>query len=344
MAWIAPLIQVGASMAGQQASADAYNAQDAQARAALAAIKNIQLPDVEKQKLLLELPQLIGEYSPEAEQYFQQGPSAMENISVTPAFEEAQLGALQSLQERGEEGLTAAERAILNQIRRSSAQEEQARQGQILQEMAGRGIGGSGIELAARLGSSQAAADRASQEADREAAMIQERQLAALREAGALAGQVRAQDFGEQSDVARAKDVINQFNTANRQSLETRNVGNRNVAEQQNLANKQAIANQQVQLRNSQQQYNKELDQQRFANEMAKVGRQVPQMNTISGMEGDRAARTGQMYSQIGTGLGEAIAGGSKLFSTQAEKPSYTVAPEDDTLAAIKRGIASSKR
>jgi len=116
MAWIAPVVQVATSMMGQQAASDAYNSQDAQARAALAAIRNIQLPDAEKQKLLLELPQLVGELSPEMEQYYQQDPSAMENINITPAFEEAQLGALQALQERGEEGMTA-DQATDNRLR-----------------------------------------------------------------------------------------------------------------------------------------------------------------------------------------------------------------------------------
>lgn len=338
MAWLAPIVQAGASMAGQQASANAANQQDAQARAALAALQNIQLPDVEKQKLLLELPQLVGQYNPQAEQTYSMNPSAMENIQINPQFEQAQLDTLGALQERGETGLTASERSVLNQIRRDSAGQEQARQGQILQEMGNRGIGGSGIELAARLSSSQHAADAANQAADKEAAMIQERQLAALQQSAALAGQVRSQDFGEKSDVAKAQDYINQFNTANKQAVQTRNVGSQNTAQQQNLKNAQDMSNQQIQLQNSQQQYNKELDQQRFSNEMAKTGHTVPAMNNLGNIAAAEGQRQGQMYSQIGTGLGEAIVGADKYF-TQDQKPASKL-PQSatDYLEALKRG------
>jgi hypothetical protein len=271
----AAAVAVGGSLLGGAAAKDAsrgyFNDAENEYRAALEAIKNLQIPDIEKQKLLLELPQIMGTYNPQAEQYFQQQQTEMGNIQVDPQLEQAQMAALQSLQQMGQGGLTASEKAVLNQLRRENSGQEQARQGAILQNMAERGIGGSGLELAARLSSSQASADRASQESDRLAAMAQQRALESIQKAGNMAGEVRGQDFGEKSQIAKAKDVINQFNTANRQSLESRNVNALNEAQVRNLQEKQRVADQQTQLRNQQQAYNKELQQKQFDNELAKA-------------------------------------------------------------------------
>lgn len=308
---------VGGALIGSEASREAGDRAEREARLMREMLERIQLPDIEKQKLLLELPQVMGQYTPEMEQYFQLGPSAYEGIQITPEFQEAQMAALQSLQQQGEEGLTASERAILNQIRRQTAQEEQARQGSILQEMASRGVGGSGVELAARLSSSQAATERAAAESDRLAAMEQQRKLAALQQAGALAGQVRGQEFGEKSEAARARDVINQFNTAQRQALESRNIGSRNVAQQQNLQTQQRIAEQQAAMRNQQQQYNKALQQQQFENELKKATGQMGASQNLQSIYQQQASDVGKMWAGAGTGVGQ-VAGG--IYSALADE------------------------
>jgi len=50
-------------------------------------------------------------------------------------------------------------------------------------------------------------------------AQAQSRALQALMQGGQLGGQIRQQDFGEQSEKAQAQDAINRFNTANRQQV-----------------------------------------------------------------------------------------------------------------------------
>ncbi len=295
---------------GREAGRGDREAAERERNAAVAAIQSLQIPDIEKQKLLLELPQLVGEINPEMEQYFQQDPSAMEGIQISPEFQEAQMAALRSLQDMGSEGITASEKAVLNQIRRSTAGEEQARQGAIMQNMAERGVGGSGLELAARLSSSQKAADRASEESDRLAAMAQQRALESISKAGSLAGQVRGQEFGEKSDTARAKDAINQFNTANRQSLESRNVNAEREAQVRNLQEKQRIADQQAALRNQEQQYNKNLVDKRFDQEFQKATGVATGKNNLASHLDKSASEAGQMWSQIGTGVSKGITSG----------------------------------
>lgn len=341
MPWLAPVIAAVAPVVtgaiGNEQARGARESQEKQAKAGLAALQNIQLPEIEQQKLLLELPQLLSQYNPQMEQAQSLGPSAMESIQVTPAFEEAQLGALQALQERGEEGLTASEKAVLNQIRRSSGQQEHAQEGAIMQNMAQRGIGGSGLELASRLSSSQAAADRASQESDREAAMIQERQLAAIKEAGAQAGQLRGQEFGEKSDVSKAKDFINQFNLQNTQNVQQRNVTSSNLAQMHNQTEAQRIAEQQAALKNQEQSYNKGLLQQEFSNKMAKATGQQQPSQQLGNLYGQQAAETGKMWGDIGSSVAKGVAGLGQAGTFATKTPEDV--DKDGTLAAIKKGL-----
>jgi hypothetical protein len=305
---------IAGGLMGGSASSAASDRAAAEARAMREMLDRIQLPDIEKQKLLLELPQIMGQYTPEMEQYHQLGPSAMQDIQLTPEFQEAQMTALQSLQDIGQEGMTASERAVMNQIRRQTAQEEQARQNAILQNMAERGVGGSGIELAARLSSSQASADRASQESDRLAAMAQQRALESIQQAGGMATQLRGQEFGEQSASAKAKDVIDQFNIANRQSLDTRNVGSMNQAQLRNLQEQQRLSELQSALRNQQQMSNKALDQQRFQNELSKASGQAGVSQNLQSVYNQQATNMGNLYAGIGTGIGKAAGGVASLL------------------------------
>jgi hypothetical protein len=151
------------------------------------------------------------------------------------------MAALEQLTGISQTGLMPGEEAALRQARRGAAAESQAKSAQLLDEFARRGMGGSGAELAARLQAGQAGSERLGEESDRLMQMAQQRALEAIGQSSGLAGNIRQQSFGEQSDVARAKDVINQFNTQNRQSVQQRNINASNTAALRNLQEKQRI-------------------------------------------------------------------------------------------------------
>lgn len=141
--------------------------------------------------------------------------SRMNDIQMDPRLRENQLAALAGLQEVVEGGgLTAQDQAALNRIQNQNARAEQGRRGAILQSMASRGMGGSGMELMAQLQSSQAASDRQAQEGLDVAALAAERKLAAIQALGSQSGSLRGQDFGEAERIAAAQDAIDRFNTA----------------------------------------------------------------------------------------------------------------------------------
>ena len=304
---------VGGIIGSEQAGAQQRSA-DAAMQSALAQFGGITIPDIEEQKLLLETPELVGEYSPELEQFIELGPSAMEQVSVDPRLRQAQMSALEQISGVAQEGLTPADIAALETARRGAAAEAQAKQGQILQEMQARGQGGAGAELIARLKSAQSGADRLSQEGLNVAQIAQQRALQALAQQGSLSGQIRGQEFGEQSDVARAKDIVNQFNVQQQQGLQQRNVAAQNQAALRNLQEKQRLAEQQTAIRNYQQEQNKALQQQKFQNRMQLAGARAGQYGQRAQQASQRAGQAAQMWSGIGQGVGTGLMGAANYF------------------------------
>lgn len=305
---------------------------DAQ-RNAIAEFNNIRLPGVDEQSLNLDDMQYLGDYQAQMEQGLNQDDSQMGGISLDPRLREAQMGALESISEMGETGFSQAEEAALRQARRGAAGEAQAKSAQLLDEFSRRGMGGSGAELAARLQAGQSSADRLSQEGDRLSQMSQERALNALSQQANLGSQIRGQEFGEQSDIARAQDAINQFNTANQQNVQSRNVNNTNQAGLRNLSEKQRIGETNTGLSNQQQQHNKELLQSRFNNQMALAGGKAGQWNQLAANQQQAAANDAAMMGSIigaGAGIaGAAIGGKGSGKSTSDEKAKKDVKPFD---------------
>lgn len=282
-------------------------------RQALAALNNVVAPSIGDQELDLAQNEYLGDYQAQMENALNQEDSGMSDISVDPRLRSAQMDALESISQMGETGFTPAEQAALREARRDAAGEAQAKSAQLMDEYARRGMGGSGAELAARLQASQSGADRLSQEGDRLAQMSQERALNALSQQASLGSSIRGQEFGEQSDIAKAQDAINQFNSANTQSVQARNVANTNAAGMRNLGEKQRIGENNTALSNQQQQANKQLLQQRFQNEMQRAGAQAQQLNQIAQAQQQAAANSGQMMGNLigagGTIIGAAYGG-----------------------------------
>lgn len=288
---------MGGSSNKAQAAAMAQAAEESRrARETLAAVE---LPDELKiQQYIdqLEAPELIGLLQAENMQ-----DTELSGINVDPALKQQQLQLLEELKRRSEEGLNAEDKARISEYRRMSAGDEQARQASILQSMAERGISGGGNELAARLASSQASADRESQAGMQMAAQANQARMGALQGASDQAGKIRSQDYAEQESIARARDAINQFNTQNRQSVNSRNLGER-----------QRIAEAQTGTRNLQTQQRLGQQQQSFENRYRKAGGQAQASQNLSQMYMQQAQMTPEkkgLGGAIGTIAGAGIGG-----------------------------------
>lgn len=342
---------VGGVIGNQQAQG-ARNEQEELQRQALQTMQNVKLPEYDTNlpdTPTYERPQYVdfgqyesaGQLTPETLQTISQGPSEMGNVYVDPRLKEAQMQSLRRLQEVGGEGLTATDRARLAESQGQIAGESRGNRERILQSMRERGVSGSGLELAAMLEGQQASANRAAQSGLEIEGMAQQRALQAMQGAGQLGGQMGAQEFGQQADIAQAKDAINRFNAANSQDIMARNAAIRNSAQASNLQARQGLMNSNVDLRNQQQttnlgvtgqrnqtaanqyaanmspiEYKNQLQNQGFSAGMQKAGGVSAGQQAQAAQAGANADRTAAMWSSIGQGAGQGAAAYSQ-YSAQ---------------------------
>lgn len=310
-----------APVVGAIASENQRNDANAARRAALQLYGGIQVPSIADQEVNYGTLNNIGDLQNQSEQALGMSPSAMEGISTDPRLAEAQMQALNQLSQTGQMGMTPGEQAALRDAQRQASALAQAKTAQIQDQYARMGMGGSGAQLAAQLQAAQSGADRASQNSNQIAQQAQQAALQAIGQSGQLAGQIQGQQFGQKSDIARAKDYINQFNTQNQQGVQQRNVANANAANLRNLTNKQNIANQNVGISNSQQDRNKALIQQQYNNQMSRAAGMAGQYQGIAGANDQQAGRNADMWAGIGRGVDTGAGALYNAYNRNSKQP-----------------------
>lgn len=201
---------------------------------ALEVYKNLNLPDYEYTDL-----------KPEQIEAVLQQDSALAGYEGDPRLRDSQMNSLDALSEIANSGgLTATDRARLNQINNENSAIERGNREAIMQGAQARGVGGSGLELAQQLISGQASAGRQADQGFNVAANAEQRALEALMQSGQLSGQIRGQDFDQEAKKAQAQDIINQFNAANRTQARSTNVQNNNAAQEANRSYKNQLQQQ----------------------------------------------------------------------------------------------------
>lgn len=307
MPWLAAVAAVGGGLMGAKEAQAQRDAANNARNAALEQYANINLPSLEAQQLNLQDYQNAGTMTPEMEQLMQMGPTSMEGISLDPQTRAMQMQALEQMSGMASGQIQPGDVAGFEIAKRDAAAYDQAKQGQILQEMQQRGQGGSGAELLARLKSTQSSADRLNQADLEQAKQMQQARIAALQSQSNMASGIRSQDYGQESDLARARDAINQFNVQNSQNVEGRNTTNKNSAQQMNLQNSQNTANMNVENRNKQQIANKGLLQQQYNNQLNLANAKAGQYGQQANSQDQQAGQTAGMWAGIGQGVGTAI-------------------------------------
>jgi hypothetical protein len=282
----------------ERRAAAAMQAQSqAQINAALKDIEALQIPDIDKQKLQLQLMSEAGFL--ESEQLARE-----ESIALDPRMRQAQMEALSQLRERGQTGLTEEDKAVQDIMLRDVAAQEQAQQKAIMQGMAERGTLDSGAQLATQLGGQQAAYTRAQNQASQNAIAAAQARREALSQSANLASGMEAQDFSRGSQERGYRQSIDQFNLQNRQNIAQQNLG---------------IRQQDVGLQNQQQMYNKGLLQQQFENQKAvtsmKANARIGQA-TQQQQQADALARANAMKGNFGATLAGGLVGAGIGFAT----------------------------
>lgn len=236
-----------------------------------AKIQGIEIPGINEQMLALEKLQRGEQLQPEEMQAASVADSAFEDVSSDPRLKQAQMDALAGLQDVSSSGgMQLQDKANLQKLMTQTASADKGRRDAIRQNMAERGMAGSGMELAQSLGSAQDAATLENQGATDIAGQAQARALQALQMGGQLGGQIRGQDFDQQARAAEARDAIAKFNAANQQQASQFNTGNKMNTNIYNTDRANQVSDQNVGLSNQQQAYNKGLYQTQFENQMNK--------------------------------------------------------------------------
>lgn len=182
-------------------------------------IKNLPIPDIEKEKYQLQFMQAV-----------KAGPSAYDKID--PSFEAAQRRVLQRLGETADaKGMDTQARSALFGAQRQVGREEMAQRDAITSNMQQRGIGGSGLEFASKMANQQAAAERQNMAGSQFASDAARRALEANIQGSNVAGQM----YGQQARAADARDMLSRFNA---QAQQDANRFNTDTANRQEAHNK----------------------------------------------------------------------------------------------------------
>lgn len=303
---------------------------------ALAEFLKLKAPNAED--LTYQLDEMVqqGLLQPEQAQAILQDPSALESMNLDPGAMNAQLEALNQLQDISRNGgMTDVDKARLANIQSQMGAQERGSREAIMMNARERGVAGGGAELAAQFANQQASADRANLEGLNVNAQAQQAALEAIKASGAMGGQIRGQQFGEASTVASAKDAINRFNTANRQDVVNANTAARNAAAAQNLSEKQRVADSNVGLRNQEREIGANARQQGYDNALNKASGIAGQYQNIANAADERRKQRQAFTGGVIGAAGQA-ASGALAKSDEREKENIEDVDLDDFMGSLK--------
>lgn len=270
---------------------------------AINAIKAAQQPDDIANLTNYQQYQDAGQLTPDQESVINAAPSQAGQVKADPKMLAAQMQALNSLKQLSQTGMSATDKARLNQIQQSAASQAEGQRQQVLQNFAQRGLGGSGNELLAQLQASQNAANQGNQQSLDVAGQAQNAALQALQGYGQQASGIEGQEYNQQAQAANANDLTNRFNTTNQLAQQQRNVASRNQAQASNLQNKQNLMNANTGQSNTALQQQKAGEQDLFNDQLnqgkALSGAEFAGANAYNNMGNQQA----QKWTNIGNGL-----------------------------------------
>jgi len=162
-------------------------------------------------KLKPEELKLVQKYIPQvAPLIYEAAPKLIEKTPEMKQGIDAQKAALRKFMSIGEgDGFDPEYQQRVQNARQRAQTEAQSRSASTMQDFERRGLGGSGLELAAKIGASSQAMDRNAQMGLAAEAEAYRNQLNSLAQGAQIGGQLRAQDEAFQG---RNADIINSFN------------------------------------------------------------------------------------------------------------------------------------
>lgn len=304
------------------------NAGDAQLQQALEALQAVGVP-TEEQLKLPELQKYVaaGVLTPEQYQAIMADPNA-----YTQAIQENQdnsglnaqkaaLEQLSSIVDKG--GSTEINDANLANNINQTNQAMQAARGGIEDDAKQRGVYGGGLEFINKLLNEQGNAQNANLGAVNAGANNAKLALDALTQSGQLGTSMQGQANQSAQAQAQAAQQIAEYNAQLQNTANQYNTQTANAAQAANLSNAQDIGNMNTQNANYRTQYNAQIPQQIFNNNMAKAGAESTAYNNLGELSQQHAANDSAFLGNlIGTGAnmyGDAQKGKPKGYAQGGE-------------------------
>ena len=184
---------------------------------------------------------LAGMLDYKQENLQQHGDTNFDRINIDPKLKEAQNDALSRFKQYAKRGTTTEDEAATQRTLDKIRQDDRGRREAIDAQNKRRGLSGSGLDIASKLSSQQAASDLGARLGLEQAQNRTRNKMAGAQMLGALSSQIRGQDYGEQRDLAGARDEIDRLNTILRSDHERNRVNRINEQQRLNLEAQQRV-------------------------------------------------------------------------------------------------------
>jgi len=228
--------------------------------------------------------QQVEKFSPQVGKLIREkAPELIRETEDTKMGRDAQRKAMQRFTDISEGGYDPQLQQRVQEARQRAQSEAQSRSESTMQDFARRGIGGSGLELAAKIGGSAEAMDRNAMMGLQAETDAYRNQLNALSQGASLGGDLRRQDVDIQSKNAAIINNFNQRMSKRHQDWEMNRANAMNAADLRNIQEAQRISDFNTQSKNraderqqsrmddiTYKQYQEKIDKLRRMDELAK--------------------------------------------------------------------------
>lgn len=291
---------------GSGAQSDAADKASGISNAAAQRFYNFADPDYSQMLLNPDQYSVAGNLDPAMIQSILQGQSEMNGVKADPRLQKSEMDALATLSNiAGAGGMDAQSQLAFQQALSQSGQAARGAREANLSNAARRGASGSGLEFVSNQLADQDAANQAQMTGLNQAAAANQRDLEALKGMSDIGSNLTNRDLATQQARAQSQDAINRFNAQTQNSNAQSNTDYLNNAQQYNLTNKQNIANQNVSAKNYAQEKNTGIEQQKFANNLARA----QGAGGLAGQQANAALQQGQASANLWGGLGQSALG-----------------------------------
>lgn len=330
LAALSSIANIGGGILGNELSRGDRTAAEDQIKGIQALYNNIKLPSVDDQKLNLQQygqGQQMSAQLDNAQQLAAQ--DALQNVNLDPRLKQTQMNALETLSKISGKGFTPDELNAIQQQRDAREGDLTSKLKQIQQQQDMRGIGNSDMALSQKMLEAQSSANRGAQDARDMQAQAFKRSLDAVSQGANLAGNIDATDYARQAQLAQNLNSRELQNLQQRSQVSSSNVDRFNRALESNVNRANTVADNNVNLGNQQQGFNKGLLDKNFQNELQLAAGKAGTNRDAAAMYQNRADRTAQQISGIGSGIGQgllSLPNNKNIADTTKKKPTIETA------------------